>query len=314
MDEFQLIRYLTNSLGKPGKDVVHGIGDDCAVLPYSSEKFLLFTTDSLVENIHFKLNWLQGRKKIFYFLGWKSIAVNVSDILAMAGTPTHALVSLHTPSRINTPELKILYQGIKDCARNYGLHIVGGNTARTSADLILSVSMLGLVDRSGLLLRSTARVNDRIYIQKGVGESSAGLYLLNNHYSDLHPLILSHLKPEPDINWKKLRSRYTIHSAIDISDGLIGDLSHILQASDLGCELYPEKILASPSLKNLFPAQYLQHILHGGEDYKILFTSRDRIMEKEFVCIGRIIKEKEMFLVRNRERTRIKNKSGFTHF
>ncbi len=314
MNEFQLINYLTRGFKKDNNNVIKSIGDDTAVVQYNKDKYILLTTDSLVENIHFKLDYKINNKKLWYFLGWKAIAVNVSDIFAMGGKPSDALVSLNIPKNIKNKLLKILYSGLKNCADKYKVRIVGGNVTKSNYDFIISVTLTGIVDKDKLLLRETARNGDYIYTQNGIGNAKAGLELLLNGSRKLDTLILSHLKPEPRINWGELQDKYKINSAIDISDGLLQDVMHILESSNKGAEIYTKDLSADDSLKNLFPENYLEYMLYGGEDYKIVFTSSDRINEKGIYSIGRINKKKGMYLFYKDKKEKVKNLKGYIHF
>ena len=314
MNEFQLVNYLTGSLKKDKKNIIESIGDDTAVVRYEKDKYILLTTDSLVENIHFRLDYKISKKALWYSIGWKAIAVNVSDILAMGGQPSDALISLHIPLRIKNKSLKTLYSGLNDCADKYGIRIVGGNISKSNHDFIISVTLTGTVDKKNLLLREAAKNRDYIYTQKGIGKSKAGLELLLNGNKKLDDLILSHLQPEPVIDWEKLHNKFRINAAVDISDGLLQDISHILKNSSKGAELYLEHLPVDDSLRNLFPKHYLEYVLYGGEDYKIIFTSPDKIDEKEIYLIGRINQKKGLCLIHKEKKIKIKNPKGFIHF
>lgn len=314
MNEFQLIKYLTQNIKIKNHHVKKGIGDDCAVLTFADSHYLLYTTDSLVEHIHFQLEWVSAIKKLFYFLGWKALAVNISDIYAMGGIPQYALVSLHIPKKIKDNQLKQFYQGINKCAQTYNISLVGGNITKSNHDFVATVTLIGQVPKKNLLLRSGACVNDYIYIQNNVGEASAGLNLLNHHHNRPNPFLLRHLQPKPFIPWDYLFSHYSIHSAIDISDGFMSDLNHILTSSKVGAEIYIDQIPVSTQLKKKFPKNYLNYILYGGEDYSILFTSQNRIQKRDMACIGKIIKEKNIYLVYPDRKIKVKKIKGFMHF
>lgn len=313
MNEFQLIHYLTKQLNKKNKNIIKNIGDDAAVVSIKRDKCLLLTSDSLVENIHFK-NYKISKKRFWYTLGWKSLAVNISDIYAMGGDPAFALVSLHVPETIHHKSLKIFYSGLNDCSCKYNVRIVGGNISKSNNDFIITVSLTGEVDKKHLLLRENAKAGDYIYVQKGVGLSCAGLFLLKQGYRKINNMLLSHLMPCPLINWKNIQKKYKINSAIDISDGLIGDLNHILTSSKKGADIFIENFSVEEELRRNFPDKFLEFILYGGEDYKILFTSPDKIKEKNIILIGRIIKKRGLTLVYKDKKIKLKNPKGFVHF
>ncbi|MBN1897534.1 MAG: thiamine-phosphate kinase [Spirochaetes bacterium] len=311
MNEFKLIHFLTRHLKKSKKEVICSIGDDTSVLQFNQKEYHLLTVDTLVENIHFSLQWKISKKKLFYMLGWKAMAVNVSDILAMGGESLAGLVSLSIPPYIKLTCLDHLYQGIGDFCKKYHINIVGGNITSNRHCLFIDIMLLGRTDKKRLFLRKNARVNDFIYTQKDLGESAAGMICIRKNIKDVE-LIHSHLMPSPFINWKKLE-KYRIHAAIDISDGLLGDLSHILEQSGKGADIDINRVPLSKKVKALFPARGLSMALNGGEEYKILFTSPDEIKDKNLVTIGRITKKKGLRFFRGNKQITFKNK-GFLHF
>ncbi len=314
MDEFQLINYLTKDTDKKSRDIIKSIGDDTAVVKYNKNTCLLLTTDSLVENIHFSLKYKINKSKLLYFLGWKALAVNISDINAMGGIPSEALISLNIPSQIKPYQLKIIYKGLNECCKKYKVKIIGGNVTESIKDFIITVALTGKIDKDKILYRDQAKAGDYIYIQKNVGFSKAGFNLLKKGYNKLNELVLAHLKPEPDIMWRNSFKKNKINSAIDISDGLLGDLNHILRSSKKGAELYLEKIKADIRLKKMFPTDYLEYILYGGEDYKIVFTSPDIINNKDFLLIGKVKSNKGISLIYQDKKVKIKDPAGFLHF
>lgn len=315
MNEFDIIRILTKNLKNPDPRLLLGAGDDCAVIRYSRKEHLLWTTDSLVENIHFRLDWPMNPHRLFTLLGWKALAVNVSDIVAMAGRPSAALVSLSWPGRIAPASLKMFYRGLKACAGKYGIALAGGNIARSRKEFAAHVSMIGYVKRSRLLLRSTARPGDHIYIQGFCGLASAGLWLLNRGRRDAAAgPVLAHLMPAPGLDWRRLMRKHRIRAAIDTSDGLIGDLGHIMKASRLGAEIFTDRLPVAPVLKKLFPENFMDRVLYGGEDYRILFTSQDIIREKGIARIGQMVPGSSLWLISRGKRIAVKKIRGFTHF
>ncbi len=303
MNEFELINYLTHNIKYNDKNILVGIGDDAAVIKYNQKKYLLYTTDSLVENIHFNLKWKINKKKLLYFIGWKAVASNVSDILAMGGIPKYILISLNIPEHLKTQEIKIVYKGLMECANNYNISNIGGNITK-SEKFIISITLIGEVLKKNLLLRSSAFAGDYIYTEEGVGKSAKGFYKLINGAKKIDNDILYHLKPTPSIKWNKLLNKYKINSAIDISDGFIADLNHILEKSKKGAEIYIDNI----------PSDEVENFLYGGEDYKIIFTSPDDIYEKGIIKIGKIIKNKKIYLIKENKKIILKKIKGFRHF
>ena len=299
MNEFDLITKLTSGIQYKDKNIIKGVGDDAAVIKFNNKEYLLFTTDSLVENVHFKTSWQIKKEKIYYFIGWKALTVNISDILAMGGTPPYSLVSLYLPKKFNTSYIEQIYNGLNDASVKYKVELIGGNISRSSK-LIIGITLIGKVKKNNLLLRSTAKAGDYIYTEKNVGYSAEGLKALLKGQVKLTPKILSHLKPEPGINWNKL-FKYKITGAIDISDGFLADLNHILKQSKKGAEIFIDKIKNS------------DYFLYGGEDYKIIFTSPDNIKEENIIKIGRITENEEIFLITKNSRIKIQNIKGFSH-
>ncbi len=311
MNEFELIDSLLKNLNFNRKEVIVKPGDDTSVIKLNND-FLFFTTDSLVEDVHFSFNWNIDKKVLFQSIGWKSIAVNVSDIYAMGGVPLTALVSLFIPHKFNyIGFLDILYEGMNRACKRYNLEISGGNISRTYDKFIVSVAMLGIKGR-GIFTRNSAKENEYIYVQKYIGDSSAGLFLLKENKKEIpERFINSLLFPEPE----PVPEGINVNSAIDISDGFIGDLMHILKQSGKGAEIYIEKIPASEELKEYFPDTYKDFVLYGGEDYKIIFTSQDLIDTPNTVRIGVITPHKtEILLVDKSIKIKIKQTQGFTHF
>jgi len=314
MNEFRLIKYLTENVQKRGKNIVEGIGDDAAVLEYNKNEFLLLTIDSIVEGVHFDTEWRLSRKNLFTSIGWKSVAVNVSDIFAMGGKPSVLLVSLSVPQHIKSALLKFLYKGIDECAKFYGISVVGGNVTSNRYSLVIDIAALGIVKKERLLLRRKASAKDYIYVQGNIGNSAAGLYLLNKG-KKIAKYIGANIRPVPTALSDTLFKRYRINAAIDISDGLVGDLYHILENSNKSAEIYLEWLPVDNEVKKLFPEKWKEFAMYGGEEYKIIFTSPDEIDMINITKIGKIVNgRKKIYLISGGKKKRIRNHSGFVHF
>lgn len=248
--EFGLIERFAKRL-KPDKSVIKGVGDDCAVLKFTKDKYLLLTTDILIEDTHFILkDTLKGTSAQPFQIGWKALAANVSDIAAMGGVPKDALISLALPPSYAIKRVEGIYQGIKAIARRFGINIVGGDTSKATK-LIINVSLSGEVSKEDLVLRSGARRGDIIFVSGSLGGSIYG----------------KHLKFVPRLREAQLLVKnFKLHSMIDLSDGLSSDLSHIARESGIGAVIYEEAIPLSKD------ARSIKQALNMGEDFELLFT------------------------------------------
>ena len=257
------------------KEVVKGIGDDCAVFGPYSGRLLLFTTDMLVEDIHFLRSSITP-----YQLGWKAVAVNLSDIAAMGGRPLFALISLAVPVETDVELVQGVYGGMKAICGRYSVNIVGGDTVASPDALVINVSLIGDVKEGEVLYRSGARPGDRIYITGTLGDSSAGLKILKKEISPPGSIgsyfVRTHNEPKPLVETGRAIATMGLATAmIDVSDGLLSDLRHICNESGVGASLFRGKIPLSSELKALASmADFnpLDLALSGGEDYVLLLT------------------------------------------
>ncbi len=296
--EFGLIKHLAKLI-KIDKNVICGINDDAAVLKYTKNKFLLFTTDMLIEGVHFTRGMPPES------IGHKALAVNISDIAAMGGVPLHAVVSLGLPQDLNITFIDKIYKGIVRLAQEFKINIVGGDTNKSKV-IIINISLLGEVERKFLVLRSGAKEGDLIFVTGKLGRSF---------------ITEKHLNFTPRVKFaRNLVKKYKPSAMIDISDGLVLDLSHILQLSGRGAVIY-EKLI--PRVKNAS----LKQALYDGEDFELLFTmpkNRASLFLNNFrkieygisvSLIGEIIlKNNKVLLVDRFNRVRQLAIKGFTHF
>ena len=228
------------------KSVVIGAGDDAAVIKWTKDKYLLFTCDMLVEDVHFTLE-----KAKPFDIGWKALARNVSDIAAMGGVARYAVVSAGISPDMPVGLADGIYKGIKAAANKFKVNLVGGDTSK-SKSLVIDISLLGEVEKKYLVTRHGARKGDMIFVTGSLGGSIKG----------------KHLKFTPRIaEARKLARNFKISSMIDISDGLILDLWRILKASSVGARIYEKNI---PLSRN---ADSLEEAMRGGEDFELLFTT-----------------------------------------
>jgi thiamine-monophosphate kinase len=321
MTEFELIARLTKSL-PTNQNVVTGAGDDCAVLDFGlPDRWLLFKTDAIVEGVHFHADTAPEK------IGHKALARCLSDIAAMAGTPAAALVTIALPPKFDANFIEAVYAGLKVLAERHGTAIVGGETTTNPERILISVAVLGWVPRGKAVLRSGAKVGDAIFVTGELGGSLAG----------------KHLEFEPrlaEARW--LAEHFPVHAMIDLSDGLAGDLRHILNASRVGAELLKTAIPISRAAKPggaRLPARRLSRTLTSpdapkspliaaltdGEDFELLFAvaSKDAVKlldawkqkfpELKLSCIGKIVTGGGIS-IRDRNGSHKLNIHGYTHF
>ncbi|MBT9145192.1 MAG: Thiamine-monophosphate kinase [candidate division WS2 bacterium] len=282
--EFGLISHIKEWVKKENPEVFRGVGDDTAVISLSRYKYLLFTCDTQVEGIHFLLSFTTP-----YLLGRKSIAINVSDIASMGGTPSYALVSLILPQETELSFLIELYRGLVEEGNKWGVTIVGGNISRTNGPLTVDISLLGEVKKKHLKLRSRAKEGDLIIITGHPGRSAAGLKLLQaNKSKDFSELTSAHLSPTPRLREALLIASYPeVSSMIDVSDGVLQDLGHILKESSVGAIIKEDALPITEYLKQaaeVLGEEAINLFLNGGEDYELIFTvspdNSEKILKK----------------------------------
>lgn len=301
MEEERLIEYIKRTIKIKSPDVVIGPGDDTAVLKYNSKYYLLLTTDTIVENVHFKRSHASLAQ-----IGRKAMAVNLSDISAMGGLPLYALVSIGLPEGFQKT-ISFLLKGMEQMAKTYRFDIVGGNLSRSSI-LFIDVSMAGIVEKKNVKLRSGAGTGDGIYVTGSLGGSLAG----------------KHLQIKPRIKESRhLIKTIPITSMMDISDGLSSDLIRLARASRKGFHLYLDLLPISKDTVKMSTnkQQSIYHALNDGEDYELLFTVpaifKDKvprsICQVSVTYIGKIIEEERYEGFYGRKKLRIKP-SGFSHF
>lgn len=310
--EFGLIDRIKNKAKLFSKDIVAGIGDDAAVLKYDKDNYLLFTSDMLVENAHFSLKYSNPQQ-----IGMKAIEQNASDIASMGGIPKFAVVSLALPNDIDVDFVDKLYSGINQKSKKYRISIVGGNITH-SKEIIVSIALIGFVEKKYLTLRSGAKIGDLIFCSGNVGSSSIGLELLKNNLKSKS--IKKHLKPQARLDLSRKLVKVGINSMIDISDGVASEVKHICNESDVGAVIYADKI---PISKNaIIDAKKLNKnpldfALYGGEDFELIFTASKNKLKQlkkyDVTAIGEMVDKKYgIKIIRNKKE--IKLKKGFDHF
>ncbi len=308
MKEFDLIAKLTKNLPM-NESVVVGAGDDCAVLDLGvPDKLILFKTDAVVEGIHFTKEIAPGK------IGRKALARCLSDIAAMAGKPTAALVTIALPKDFDAKFIGKIYDGLNALAEKHGVAIVGGETT-TNPVILISIALLGTVPRGKQVLRSSAKVGDAIFVTGELGGS------LDSKHLDFEPRL-------EEARW--LAEHFQLHALMDLSDGLAGDLRHIINASKVGAEILKSALPVSRAAKlrareNPSAKPPALAALTDGEDFELLFTvaSTDAVKlldawkknfpETKLTCIGKIVAG-EGILLRDKTGSHKLNAHGYVHF
>ena len=307
LGEFGLIESLTKDFKVKNASTLRGVGDDCAVLDYDGKKTLV-TTDLLLEGIHFDLTYTPLKH-----LGYKALAVNLSDVYAMNGTPRQVTVSLGISKRFTVEHINELYAGIYTACEKYGVDLVGGDTSASVTGLLISITCIGEAAGDEIVYRNGARDTDLVCVSGDLGAAYMGLQLLERErvasagQKDFQPdfagreyLLERQLKPEPRADviaeMRQLGIRPT--AMMDVSDGLSSELLHICKQSNVGCRIYEDRIpidyqtavMAEELNMNLVTAA-----MNGGEDYELLFTvpltQHEKVEQmKTARLIGRITK------------------------
>lgn len=274
LGEFGLIARLQERLearGVTGAPIV-GIGDDAAV--WAAERFEIATTDTLVQGIHFP-----ERPRSWRNLGWKALAVNVSDIAAMGGTPAYALVTLGLPGDTLASDAFDLYEGLADCATAYGVAVAGGDVVAAPV-AVITVALNGWArpgpgGEASLLRRDAGQPGELVAVTGHLGAAAGGVRLLLGAAAPAEAeegLLRAQERPEPRLDAARAALDAGVRCAIDVSDGLAQDLGHICERSGCGAVLWAEKVPVAVELMAAFPGDALELALSGGEDYELLFT------------------------------------------
>jgi thiamine-monophosphate kinase len=329
LGEFGLIDLLAKIAGRTQGDqspawqnLLIGIGDDAAAWR-GDASIQLVTVDSFIQDVHFSLDITPWQEA-----GWKALAVNLSDIAAMGGVPRYAVVSLALPDDTEVDDVTALYHGMTKLARESGVAIVGGDTSR-APQVALNITVLGSTqNKSGsMLTRSGAKPSDKIAVTGYLGAASAGLEMLSGtlRFDDEASAHLKQafLHPYPRISEGKLLLEQGVRAAIDISDGLVSDLGHICQASQLGAHLKVDSVPVDPAVRARFGNRALELALSGGEDYELLFTASAEVIDKirkiancPITVIGDMVADKEnkVTLFDQRGNPFTLDRGGWEHF
>ena len=297
--EFNLIRKIIKGARLQHKSTKKGIGDDAAVLIQTKDRDQLISTDTLIEGVHFNPTYCPLKH-----IGYKAVAVNISDICSMNGTATHITVSLAIPNKYSVELVSELYEGIKLACSNYDIDLIGGDTTASASGLVISVTVLGESKPQKTTYRSGAKPGDLLVVSGDLGGAYLGLQILerenalfeenNKSQPKLNPyshVLGKQLKPEPRTDIIKKLNNLSIQpsSMIDVSDGLSSESAHLARASQIGIKIFEDKIPISQEAKlvaeelNLEPTHCA---LYGGEDYELLFTVSIKNYKKLEGCAG----------------------------
>lgn len=327
-DCINLIQQIVQNQGRDNKKLLKGIGDDCAVLALDAENCLLLTTDTLVEGVHFDLAWHPP-----YLLGRKCASVNLSDIGAMGGRPNSCLLSIGIPGDV-PGWLDDFIAGFTAALKEHDVLLIGGDTVKSTNDLVISVTVLGEGEKNRICYRAGAKPGDLVWVSGPLGHSAAGLELCRQgqrfsaESKDEQQLIRAHLDPHAEVDLGRLLAESgLVHAMMDISDGLATDLAHLCQESNVGAEIRQDLLPVSALLEKTagdLQTDVFDWVLRGGEDYQLLFTSgpenkevlQQLVYEKsgnEIFCLGTIIEKRGIFLCNDAGRYDI-SYQGFDHF
>jgi thiamine-monophosphate kinase len=260
------------------QQLIIGIGDDAAVWRGDASTQLA-TVDSLIQDVHFSLRFTPWKD-----LGWKAMAANLSDIAAMGGVPKYALVSLALPGDTKVDDVTALYQGMIELAQQSGVAVIGGDISRAPL-VIITITVLGNTrDQSRVLTRSAATPGEQIAVTGYLGAAAAGLEMLARQLQFdaevTDSLRNAFFHPQPRIAEGQLLAQQGVKAAIDVSDGLISDLTHICQQSQVGARIEVDRVPIHPVAKASFGDKSLELALSGGEDYELLFTASTEVINR----------------------------------
>lgn len=325
MDEFDFINKVKPTQNFR-KQVMVGIGDDAAVYQPTNSYHQVVCVDTMVEGIHFLKNLSSPQD-----IGYKALAVNISDIAAMGAIPLYYLVSIAIPSTWTENELIQIYEGMEELSSTYRMDLIGGDTVSTSDKLVITVTVIGEAESHVQTLRNQAEDGDIVFVTGTIGDSSAGLSILLEEIDTIHPdfkryLINRHKRPAAQVEAGRIIAELGRAALNDISDGLASELNELVEASKLGMNINEEHIPISKelrSLQNVFDIN--KWILYGGEDFELVGTTSQREWDKlKQACaeknititkIGVVTNQHHKVLLKNSNNQTIElKKSGYNHF
>lgn len=308
--ENALINLIREKYGAaPGGDLALGIGDDAALVK-CGDKYMVITTDLLIENTHFRMDIIEP-----YLLGWKSVVVNISDVAAMGGEPTYAFVSIGLPD-IDVKIVDEIYAGMHDASAAFGSVIAGGDTVGSDNGIVINITQLGTVEQDKAARRDGAQPGDVIIVTNSIGDSRAGLeLLLKTGLAEARRVsaitVEKHLKPEPRVYEARAAvGTGKVHALMDLSDGLASDLPRLCAASGVGAKVFADKLPVSREMQIAavrLDSDPIELAASGGEDYELLMTCAPADAQaivkaiqstgSSASIIGELIDEKTVYLV-----------------
>ncbi|MGM8213844.1 thiamine-phosphate kinase [Virgibacillus sp. W0430] len=320
MDEFSFINSIKQKSYQQST-VIKGIGDDAAVIRQQS-KDIVTAVDTLVHGVHFSTETMQP-----FQVGYRALAANISDLAAMGASPAFYLVSITIPDTLGERALQDMYSGMRHIASTYQMDLIGGDTV-SGKEWSVTITVIGYVDKGRARYRSLAEENDVVFVTGTVGDSQAGLYILQHsgNYINQNYFINRHVKPEPRVSFARALRNIQRMALNDISDGIANEAAELAEASNVALILDSEKIPISPFLSQ-FPCD-LQYKwkLFGGEDFELLGTVSEKDWSHVQFCakelqlpvtqIGKVVHRKtsdgHVFLKQNKQQVPL-NKKGYTH-
>ncbi|TAF59081.1 MAG: thiamine-phosphate kinase [Flavobacterium sp.] len=322
LGEFGLIDHLTKNFEINQESTLKGIGDDAAVLDFGTRKTVV-STDLLIEGVHFDLAYMPLKH-----LGYKAVVVNLSDICAMNAKPTQITVSVAVSNRFPLEALEELYEGITRASKEYKVDVIGGDTTSSQKGMIISITALGEADENEIVYRNGAKATDLLVVTGDIGAAYMGLQVLErekqvfqvnpNSQPDLDAytyLIERQLKPEARTDIRTLLHALEIQptAMIDVSDGISSEIMHLCKQSNVGCNLYEDKLPLDPQFISVceeFNIDSTTIAINGGEDYELLFTIAITDFDKikgnpNFTIIGHMTEPSEGTHLITRANTKI---------
>ena len=327
LGEFGFINRIARHYPIQPPSILKGIGDDAAVISFSDDVVILLTTDQLIEGFHFRLDETKGKT-----LGEKALAVNLSDIAAMGGYPIGYTISLGIPSkRVSVDFLDAFYEGLTSFGKTMEVALMGGDTSESGERFFISVALMGKASKEKVVYRSGGRDGDRLYVTGWLGDAALGLKISEQGGSRAgkENLLARHFSPLPRVKeGQALAERGIAHSMIDISDGLLADLNHIVEQSGVGAEVDLSRIPRSSEFQTWaqeYVSDPLSLALSGGEDYELLFSvspEKNNEVAKltqelsiPLTCIGRLTREIEGIWLKDEQGRNKKTEPwGYDHF